>query len=125
LDLAEQGLFDDLLKERFQLEKAKEEIKKSSTVLLTKEQVLETINSLTKIEKTPENIRSLCEIWVNKIIVKKRKYSSASALRLTGGGEESRTPVQRHHYIGFSERILYFKIRSIDAYRRASLALSL
>ena len=78
LDLAEQGLFDALLKERYensvtQLEKAKEEIEeieKASSILLTKEQVSETINTLVKLEKTPENIRSLCDIWVDKIIVK-------------------------------------------------------
>ncbi|SDF88482.1 recombinase family protein, partial [Sporomusa acidovorans] len=79
LDLAEQTTLDDILKERYknsvaQLETTKEEIKKieqSSTVFLTKEQVSETINSLTKLERTPENIRSLFEICVKKIVVKK------------------------------------------------------
>lgn len=83
LDLAEQGLFDDLLKERYknsvtQLENAKEEIEsieKASVALLTKEQVSETINSLAKLEKTPENIRSLCGILVDEIIIKNEEVS--------------------------------------------------
>ncbi|GMB01042.1 serine recombinase [Pelosinus sp. IPA-1] len=83
LDLAEQGLFDDLLKERYknsvtQLERTKEEIaeiEQASAALLTKEQVSETINNQAQLEKTPENIRSLCEVWVDKIIVKNEEIS--------------------------------------------------
>jgi len=83
LDLAEQGLFDDLLKERYknsvtQLENIKEEIElieRASVALLTKEQVSETINSLVELEKTPENIRSLCEILVDKILVKNKEVT--------------------------------------------------
>ena len=39
---------------------------------------------------------------------------------LIGGGEESRTPVQKHCIISFSECSLYFEIRSFDAYKQAS-----
>lgn len=81
LALAEQGLFDDRLKARYEdsvvkLERNKEEIEtieKASSVLLTKEQVSESISSMTKLEKTPENIRSLCEVWVDKVIIKKEE----------------------------------------------------
>jgi len=43
---------------------------------------------------------------------------------LHGGGEENRTPVQRHYHTGFSERSLWFRFRPFDAHRQASLALS-
>ena len=32
-----------------------------------------------------------------------------------GGGEESRTPVQKHCYIGFSERSQQFEFRPVAA----------
>lgn len=91
-------MFDDLLKERYknsvtQLEKTKaaiEEIEKAYAVFLTKDEASTTINALVNIEKTPENIRSLFEVLVDKIIVKKRMFSLTSVFRLNVGGEPFR-----------------------------------
>jgi site-specific DNA recombinase len=77
--------------------------------------------------KNPDDLKKIIQTYIEKVVIYEEHVEVHLVLfvHLNGGGEENRTPVQRHHYIGFSERILYFKIRSIDAYRRASLALSL
>ena len=43
---------------------------------------------------------------------------------MIGGGEGSRTPVQKHCYMLFSERSLRFDFRALVAHRRAINALS-
>ncbi len=76
--------------------------------------------------KNPDDLKKIIQTYIEKVVI----YEEHVEVRLVlfvhtiGGGEGNRTPVQRSRYTGFSERILCFRIRTVDAHRQASPVLS-
>ena len=72
--------------------------------------------------KNPDDLKKIIQTYVEKIVVYEERIEVFLIffVHTNGGGEESRTPVQKHCIISFSECSLYFKIRSFDAYKQAS-----
>jgi len=71
-------------------------------------------------ERSPEDQKKIIQTYVKKIIIYEDKIETNTIVTFDGGGEENRTPVQKHYCIGLSERSRLFKIRVLAAYRRAA-----
>ena len=58
--------------------------------------------------KKPDDLKKIIQTYVEKVVVYEERIEVFLIffVHTNGGGEENRTPVQKHHHIGFSERSL-------------------
>lgn len=68
--------------------------------------------------KNPDDLKKIIQTYVEKVVIHEEYVEVFLVLfvHTSGGGEENRTPVQKHCCSDFSERSQYFRFRAIDAY---------
>ena len=98
--------------------------RRKSDDLLNRDAIIEYLSQdISDLEnKKLHDLKKIIQTYVEKIVVYEERIEVFLIffVHTNGGGEESRTPVQKHCIISFSECSLYFEIRSFDAYKQAS-----